>query len=66
MVNLKDLLVMLFRFIATTIGITMNVKRISSTKNKPLDDILFVLAIFTGFYAGFYWDSLMDQIVKRI
>lgn len=64
MAQLKDILILIFRFLATMIGVMMNVGRISSTKSNAVDDIMFTLSIIIGFIFGIYWDNISNYLLK--
>lgn len=64
MASLKNFLFLIVRFVATTAGMAMNMKRIISTKGDSLDDMFFILSIICGLYIGIYWSKFVGIVDK--
>lgn len=65
MVKITEIIILIFRFIFSVIGIGLNIKRVSSTKSNALDDVMFILSIILGVIFGLYWDKVISLFINN-
>ena len=63
MASFNDIIMLLARFIATVLGMALNMKRIMSTPDV-VDDIIFIISIIIGLFFGIYWESIINKFLR--